>query len=88
MPRKREPVRGLWEREPGSDTWWIRYRADGVLKREKVGAWGAQKSCSTSARNEIREGIKMPENMGQTSPRFKSFCDDILVYSKNHHRDF
>ncbi len=40
MPRKRQPVRGLWEREPGSDIWWIRYRAGGGLKREKVGAWG------------------------------------------------
>lgn len=30
----------------------------------------------------------MPENMRQTSPRFKTFCDDILVYSKKHHRDF
>jgi hypothetical protein len=36
MARKREPIRGLWEREPGSDIWWIRYRVDGVLKREKV----------------------------------------------------
>jgi hypothetical protein len=36
MPRKREPIRGLWEREPGSDIWWIRYRAEGILKREKI----------------------------------------------------
>jgi hypothetical protein len=40
MPIKRETIRGLWERELESDIWWIRYRAEGVLKREKVGAWG------------------------------------------------
>ena len=26
--------------------------------------------------------------MRQTSVRFKTLCDDILVYSKKHHRDF
>jgi integrase len=88
MARKREPIRGLWEREPGSDIWWIRYRVDGVLKREKVGAWGAAKDLLNKRKNEIREGIKMPENMRHTSIRFKTLCDDILVFSKKHHRDF
>jgi hypothetical protein len=88
MPRKREPIRGLWEREPGSDIWWIRYRVDGVLKREKVGAWGAAKDLLNKRKNEIREGIKMPENMRHTSIRFKTLCDDILEFSKKHHRDF
>jgi len=82
MPRKREAVRGLWEREPGSNIWCIRYRVDGVLKREKVGAWGAAKELLNKRKNEIREGIKMPENMRQASVRFKTHCDDILVYSK------
>ena len=88
MPRKRKPVRGLWEREPGSEIWWIRYRVDGVLKREKVGTHEAAKNLLNKRRNEIREGIKMPENMRQTSLRFKTLCDDILVFSKKHHRDF
>ena len=30
----------------------------------------------------------MPENMRQTSLRFKTLCDDTLVFSKKHHRDF
>ena len=38
MPRKSTiKATGVWERELGSNIWWIRYRADGVLKREKVG---------------------------------------------------
>jgi site-specific recombinase XerD len=88
MPRKRKPVRGVWERERGSEIWWIRYRVDGVLKREKVGAHGAAVDLLRKRKNEIREGIKMPENMRQTSLRFKALCDDILVFSKKHHRDF
>ena len=75
MPRKRKPVRGLWEREPGSEIWWIRYRVDGVLKREKVGTHEAAKNLLNKRRNEIREGIKMPENMRQTSLRFKTLFE-------------
>ncbi|MGC9200182.1 MAG: hypothetical protein ACP5E5_14835 [Acidobacteriaceae bacterium] len=40
MARKTEDVkvRGVWERESGSDVWWIRFRdTDGKLHREKVG---------------------------------------------------
>lgn len=88
MPKQRKAVRGVWEREPGSDIWWIRYRVDGVLKREKVGTHGAAKDLLTKRKNEIREGIKMPENMRQASVRFKTLCDAILVYSQKHHRDF
>ena len=88
MPRKRKQVRGVWEREAGSEIWWIRYRVEGVLKREKVGTHGAACALLTKRKNEIREGIKMPENMRHTSIRFKVLCDDILVYSKKHHRDF
>jgi integrase len=89
MPRKdTTKVRGLWEREKGSGVWWIRYRAEGVLKREKVGTKKNAIDLLTKRKNDIRAGIKMPENMRQTSVRFKTLCDDILVYSKQHHRDF
>lgn len=30
----------------------------------------------------------MPENIRHTAVRFKTLCDDILVFSKKHHRDF
>jgi integrase len=89
MPRKdTKKVRGLWEREPGSDIWWIRYRADGVLKREKVGSKGNAIKLLNKRKNELMAGIKLPENMRQPSLRFKTLCDVILVFSKKHHRDF
>lgn len=59
-----------------------------MLKREKVGTHGAARDLLVKRKNEIREGIKMPENMRQTSVRFKTLCDAILVYSHKHHRDF
>lgn len=33
-------------------------------------------------------GIKLPDNMRKSSLRFQTLCDDILVYSKKHHRDY
>ena len=60
MPRKDEKkVRGVWEREPGSKIYWIRYRVDGVLKREKVGTKKAAGDLLIKRKNEIREGIKI-----------------------------
>jgi hypothetical protein len=38
MPRKTTAkATGVWEKEQGSGVWWIRFRAEGKLKREKVG---------------------------------------------------
>jgi hypothetical protein len=76
MPKPRKKVRGLWEREPGSEIWWIRYRVDGVLKREKVGTHEAAKQLLNKRKNEIREGIKMPENMRHTArEQIATECD-------------
>jgi hypothetical protein len=58
------------------------------LKREKVGTHKAACDLLIKCKNEICEGIRMPENMRHTAFRFKTFCDDILVFSKKHHRDF
>jgi hypothetical protein len=38
MPRKEIPkATGVFEKVPGSGVWWIRYRDQGKLHREKVG---------------------------------------------------
>jgi hypothetical protein len=35
--RDEKQHRGVFEKEPGSGIWWIRYFASGQKKREKVG---------------------------------------------------
>jgi hypothetical protein len=41
MPRKVvRKARGVFEKEPASDIWWIRYKINGVEHREKVGRRG------------------------------------------------
>jgi hypothetical protein len=89
MPRKTAAkATGVWERDPGSNIWWIRYRAHGVLKREKVGRKSDAVALYQKRKSELRAGIKLPENMRHSSIRFKMLCDDILVFSEKHHRDY
>jgi hypothetical protein len=56
MPRRIEKKeRGIFEKEPYSDIWWIRYYdAEGREHREKVGRRG-DRSVSTTLRQVARE---------------------------------
>jgi hypothetical protein len=41
MPRKVvRKEQGIFEEEPGSGIWWVRYKIDGIERREKVGRRG------------------------------------------------
>jgi hypothetical protein len=60
MPRKSTiKATAVWEREPGSNIWWIRYRADGVLKREKVGRKSDALALYQKRKSELRAGVKL-----------------------------
>ncbi|MGO9338020.1 MAG: tyrosine-type recombinase/integrase [Terracidiphilus sp.] len=90
MAGKQQPekIRGVWEREPGSNVWWIRYRdALGKLRREKVGRRGDAIDLLNKRRNERRVGVKLPDNLRDAGVKFKTLADDIEEYSKAHHRD-
>ncbi|HUZ47717.1 MAG TPA: hypothetical protein VMW54_13860, partial [Terriglobia bacterium] len=42
MSKTRRKVRGIYEKMPGSDVWWIRYADSmGRIRREKAGPKGA-----------------------------------------------
>jgi len=88
MPRRSEAkTTGLWEREPGSGVWWIRYRANGVLKREKVGRKSDALALYQKRKTELRAGMKLPENFRTATVRFGVIADEIRSFSKKHHRD-
>ena len=51
MPRKVvRKERGVFEKVPGSDIWWIRFKVDGVEHREKVGRRGDASSYTACGR--------------------------------------
>ena len=88
MPRKsQQRVTGVWEKVPGSGVWWIRYRVDGKLRREKVGRKGDAIALYQQRKSEVRAGKKLPTNLRNAGVRFKELADAILVYSASHHRD-
>jgi integrase len=88
MPRRSSAkVTGVWEKVPGSGIWWIRYRENGALHREKVGRKSDALALYQKRKNEIRMGAKLPENMRRASIRFGQLAEDIRRYSEKHHRD-
>ncbi|MFY9938754.1 MAG: hypothetical protein WAK33_17880, partial [Silvibacterium sp.] len=71
MPRKViRKERGVFEKVPGSDIWWIRYKVDGVEHREKVGRRGDAINLYKIRRADILRGVKNPANMKQKGIRF------------------
>ncbi len=81
-------IRGVWERIPGSNVWWVRFRdAHGKLRREKVGRKADAVDLLNKRRNERRVGVKMPDNLRNAGLRLSVLADDIETYSKAHHRD-
>jgi site-specific recombinase XerD len=90
MARKTEDVkvRGVWEREPGSGEWWVRYRdKSGKLHREKAGRKSDAIALLNKRRNEIRVGAKMPDNRRSAGIKFSVLADAIETFSESHHRD-
>ncbi len=87
--KKEKSPRGLWEREPGSGVWWIRFRdSDGKLHREKVGRKSDAEALLDKRRNERRVGKKMPENIRTAPIKFDKLANYITEeYSKTHHSD-
>ena len=66
---------GVWEKVPGSGIWWIRYRENGVLHREKVGRKSDAIALYQLRKSSIRAGAKLPPNMRLASVRFQSLAD-------------
>ena len=88
MPRKsQQRVTGVWEKVPGSGVWWIRYRVDGKLKREKVGRKSDAIALYQQRKSEVRAGKKLPPNLRSAGVKFNELANATLIYSAAHHRD-
>jgi integrase len=88
MPRRSSArATGVWEKVPGSGIWWVRYRENGALHREKVGRKSDAVALYQKRKSDIRAGAKLPENMRRASILFGTLANDIRRYSEKHHRD-
>jgi site-specific recombinase XerD len=87
MPRRIEKkARGVFERAPGSDIWWIRYKIDGVERREKVGRRGDAIKLYSIRKADALRGIKLPKNMKSKGIRFKVIAQEAVAWYESHDR--
>jgi integrase len=76
-------VRGVFEKEPGSGVWWVRFiDAEGALRREKVGSKSAAIKMYRKRKNEALEGKKLPKKLRSRVVLFAELADDYLVHAK------
>src|ERR1700680_477174 len=77
--------RGVFEKLPGSDVWWICYfDADSKKRREKVGRKSAAIQLYRKRKTEVMEGKKLPEKLRTMAVPFSELAADALEYSKTH----
>jgi len=85
MPRRIEKKeRGIFEKEPDSGVWWIRYYADGREHREKVGRRGDALKLYKVRKADALRGVKLPENMKNRGLRFKIIAQEAIDWYINH----
>jgi site-specific recombinase XerD len=75
-------IRGVFEKVPGSDIWWIQYfDADGRRRREKAGSRGNAIDLLTKRRNEVLVGKKLPEKLRARQVTLREIAKAALEYS-------
>jgi hypothetical protein len=78
----RAPIRGIYERKPGSGVWWIRWTdSNGKLHREKAGRRSDAKTLVDKRRTETLQQKKLPEQF-RSKVTIDSLCDDALEHSR------
>jgi site-specific recombinase XerD len=81
--------RGVYEKFPGSGTWWIRHSdSTGRIRREKAGTKSAALLLYRKRKTEALEGKKLPERLRAPLISFNELAQDCLAYSKAHKRSY
>ena len=87
--KKSKRQRGVFEKDPGSGVWWIRYADQfGRIHREKIGPKGLAISAYQKRKTEVREGRFFPEKMKERTASFSQVAQDFLNYSKRFKRSY
>jgi integrase len=77
--------RGVYEKEPGSGIWWVRYTDDeGKIRREKVGRKSDAIALYQQRKSEVRAGAKLPENMKFKGEIVASLIDTAITWHAAH----
>jgi len=81
--------RGIFEKDPGSGIWWIRYAdATGRIRREKAGLKSSAITLYQKRKTEALQGKKLPERLRGKVVSFAEIAQDALAYSKAYKRSY
>jgi len=84
MSDSKAKIRGVFEKVPGSDVWWIHYYdADGRRRREKVGSRGNAIKLYQKRKTQALQGVKLPETMRVRAVTFSEIAEAALEYSRS-----
>lgn len=79
--------RGIYEREAGSDVWWIRYAdVSGKIRREIAGTKSAAITLYRKRKTEVLQGKKLPETLRSRIVRFSELAADARKYVEHTNR--
>jgi site-specific recombinase XerD len=83
---KRTP-RGIFEKIPNSDVWWVRYHDSvGKLRREKAGTRGMAAKLYAKRKTEALQKKKLPETIRHKAILFRDLVEDAVTYAREHHQ--
>jgi integrase len=87
MAKQRAKVRGVFEKNPGSGVWWVRYAdSAGKIRREKAGTREAAAMLLAKRKTEVLQGRKLPESIRRKAVMFRELVEDAVVYAREHHQ--
>ena len=87
MKRAAKKVRGIYEKVPGSDAWWIHYTdADGRRRREIAGTKGNAIDLLAKRQSAALTGKKLPEKLRAKPITFREIAASALEYSRQEKR--
>jgi integrase len=77
-------VRGVYERDPGSGIWWIRFTENGKIRRERVGRRSDAIALYQKRKADARAGIKLPSNLRQRPLNIAELGQEAKQWYKDH----
>jgi integrase len=78
-------VKGIFEKVPGSEIWWVRYAdSSGRIRREKAGTKGAAIKLYQKRKTEVLQRKKLPEQFRARPVTFSELADDAMEWAKAH----
>ena len=87
MGSPKNPMRGVFEKHPGSGIWWINYRdAQGQRHREPVGSYKVAEEAYLQRRQEVREGRFIPPKKSG-GVKFGALVEETLADMKTRVSD-